>query len=946
MRIMLLSALALASCVFPSASQGAQYSISESGFKMIFDQGTANAGYAVADRPFEDLLSTLWSIETDSGAVSASDSANVTFQNTADNALIISGTAKGIVWSARCERIAPNTVTVTVLLTPDKQMTINRVFLFNAKSALKPVVAKTGLQDVAAFYRSGVRGIFASIDFPYSKVIERDGVASLTYPPLVKLEAGQEYVCHSYTVGETHLTGKQRYGYYEGEVDAMDSYVQNRFPSKFERPIFSTACIVNRYTQLEGNWIFYTMKDHPTLTRNRDILKRELELMGELGIEFYQVFPGVFDWGPNDPSDKQVREAMDWARSNGVRMGDYSGTGLVFCPHYAEHGNSVAGTDAEGQQCFGSRKFVDWYSDRVVSTARKYGFEMHVMDFLSIGICNDPNHGHPIGEDSVYDQIKGLVDVMDCISAVSPNMLIWPNSGCWSELLPKIAWHAPSQYLTDPAMYTSWQGLNMTRLLDDTRREQMVNIHYSHFMPYRYFTNCQYFFVQNSVVPDIRNFEYGALSTLAVTPNICPAEIRPWIESLNEADKKRVIAFYSKWTKFIKSNFELWKHTYHIGDEPSPGSLEVYSHAKGDKGFIFVVNPNYWSGTVEIPLGGSLGFSGQGECEIAEIYPRERLRLTAQGPYVKLGSKIGINVPAQTVLVLEVKPRPKSVTAPRLYGIPGEIEKTGDGYVLRTRGPQGTHERFAVVLPNGSEPILGMGVEKSVPQLDRRQWDWDPTDLKFLVGGKLGALADLTFRRKAASKDLRTWSVRAGDLDVGSLANWPAGIPDAEEVEFPLCGFDAPGPLANFRGAYLENGFSEDQETVIYLRSKADAKPAVHEAAGLESLCGVSPSSLPHKASHLASDKRGSWWLQTTFVTPLAQMGGCEAKFDEHTLIVFPFVDQNRVKRISAWISGQPVDVQTYRYPRNRGLMCRWTDIVGTAIRPGTNDLVVFLDMQ
>ena len=250
------------------------------------------------------------------------------------------------------------------------------------------------------------------------------------------------------------------------------------------------------------------MKDHPTLTFHRDILKQELSLMPKLGIEFYCVYPGVFDWGPNDPSDRQVKEAMDWARQNGVRMGDYSGCNTVFCLHYNQYLNSLAGTGIE--PCFGNAKFVNWYAEKVTSTARKFGFEEHALDFLTLDVCNNPNHGHPTGEDGIYHQIKGLCDLMERIASVSPQMLIWPNSGCWADLLPKVVWYAPSQYLTDPYVYTPWQGLNMTRLFDDSRREQMVVLHYSHFIPYRFFTNCQYFFVQNSAVPDVRNYQYGA----------------------------------------------------------------------------------------------------------------------------------------------------------------------------------------------------------------------------------------------------------------------------------------------------------------------------------------------------------------------------------------------------------------------------------------------------
>ena len=106
------------------------------------------------------------------------------------------------------------------------------------------------------------------------------------------------------------------------------------------------------------------------------------------------------------------------------------------------------------------------------------------------------------------------------------------------------------------------------------------------------------------------------------------------------------------------------------------GSVEVYGHAKGGHGFVFVVNPQYWGRTVEVPLDASLGFAGSGKCEIAELYPVERLRLTAQGPFASLGTTIRVHVPAQTVLVLEVKPAPKKIDGPRLYGLPGTIEAT------------------------------------------------------------------------------------------------------------------------------------------------------------------------------------------------------------------------------------------------------------------------------
>ena len=191
-----------------------------------------------------------------------------------------------------------------------------------------------------------------------------------------------------------------------------------------------------------------------------------------------------------------------------------------------------------------------------MKNCKKFGFEMHALDFLSIAPCQSTAHGHPVGEDSVYSQVKGLTDFAEAVNATSPTMMIWPNSGCWSDLLPKLAWYTPCLYLTDPFIASPWQGLNMTRLLDDARREQMVSLHYSRFLPYRYYTNCQYFFSQNSVVPDVRkNYEYGALSTIAVTPNLCLAEVRPWYEDQKPDQPGKNTGLLHQVDQFLEEEF-------------------------------------------------------------------------------------------------------------------------------------------------------------------------------------------------------------------------------------------------------------------------------------------------------------------------------------------------------------------------------------------------------
>ena len=122
--------------------------------------------------------------------------------------------------------------------------------------------------------------------------------------------------------------------------------------------------------------------------------------MPKLGMEYYQVMPGVFDWVPHDPLPEVVNELMDFARSQGVRMGDYSGANLLFCPHYNEYRNSldrpewlVQDRDQDSKKglfCFGHPEFVNYYRKTVVANCKRYGFEIHCLDFLQLEPCYAP----------------------------------------------------------------------------------------------------------------------------------------------------------------------------------------------------------------------------------------------------------------------------------------------------------------------------------------------------------------------------------------------------------------------------------------------------------------------------------------------------------------------------------------------------------------------------
>lgn len=937
-----------------SQSAIAQGSGSVSEQKMIVgdSQLRVTLSGAVEVLPISGLSGVAWSAQID-GTVVEPGNAHITRSGPGNPAqfAVLEGSIPQADWKMEYRVTGPGRITKTLTFTARTDFTLNRVALWSAKSPQKPVVSSTSLQDIAAFYRQDKTGLFVSLDFPYSKIETEKETATVSYPASIKLKAGESFACESLTFGATLLTGRTRYGFDEGEVEAMDSYVQERFKPRFNRPMFITGSIVNRYTQIDGDIVWYTMRDHPSLSFNQDLMKREIALMEKLGMEYYQVFPGPFDSVPGDPDPNVVKDIVAYAKRRHMRVGDYSASETLFCPHYNEYRNSLENHPEWGIEkedvCFGNPRFVDFYINMVVPTCKKYGYELHIMDYLNIHPCDNPAHGHPLGRDSIYAQVKGLTRLQEAINAVSPKMMIWSNAGNWAEFLPKLAWTNHNLYLTDPYIGQPWQGLNMTRLLDDVRREQMVSLHYSRFVPYRFFTNCQYFFIQNSIVPDIRNYKYGALSTIAVTPNLSLCEVRPWIDRLNARDQKEVIGFYHHWTEFLKKHFDLWTKTYHCGDNPGMGSVEIYSHAKGGHGFVFVINPQYWDRTVEIPLDSTLGFTTEGKCEIEELHPVERLRLTEQGPFAAFGGKVSLRVPAQQVIVLEIKPAAAKIDKPRLYGIPGSISETEDGYLLNTHGPQGTTERFAVLLPNGNKPITDVSV-RDVPKQPKRLWA--PTPIKLLASDDKGALLEITYRRTPAPTELRDWSVKPGKLDDALGGGFADGEPlrfplfvDAQGVELPMWDETAKqlglGPLANFCGAYVENAFGETQETSIDLKTSGKSTVLAGE------LANIKETPVLHPLPTLAKTAGTGWWLQTKFHLPFMYQYGSEPAVDEHTLLVLPFLRRGQVKQIKAWINGKPLDALDYRYPRNRTLGCYYADLVGSGAHGGENVVVVYYEV-
>jgi len=756
------------------------------------------------------------------------------------------------------------------------------------------VVQSTSLQDNVLFLRKGDVSFFLSLDYPYSR-IRPEGIS---YPANEPVKAGSTHACHTLTVGACRLSGVIVGKLDRAEIEAVSTYVETRFPQRFNRPMFVSACITNRMTDVRDGRIFYSMFDNPTLALSPELLEEDIRLMGEIGVEYFQMFEGVFDWPDKRKTGATLRRLSRLGKRVGVRLGDYTNPDLLYCPHYNYEHRTMDRPEwvrqspdgPSGHFCLGHPEYLDYLIRTVVTHNRRYREEMITLDMLDIEPCHAADHGHPV--DDVYQQVRGLVAFMQALNAVSPDYLIWTNSGNWIEFMPKLTWYNPNVYLTDPHVRGYVPTLNFLKYLGDTRREQMVTTHDSHFVPWRNFSNCEYYLTPRSRVHDIHVFEYSFLQGLAVTPNICPCETRPFLDRIPAPNRHRCIAFMRKWTAFIRKNFDVWQHTASVGGKPGSGDAEVYAHVSGNHGFICLVNENLYPRTARFTLDGTIGLAQGDRFQLREIYPGEQLLAGQSLPFASRGETVTSVLPPHSLRFIGILPfRP--ARGLQLHGLSARVTRIPKGYRLTASGPQGETARMGLVLPRG----------KGVKKLTVRQTPSVPmytfaAGIRVVAKGGNIAVADITFPREQAPDALTHWRVTPGNVAVE--------LPRREECPF--------------LGARVHNAYRE----LLEVRIDVETCPARG--------AGRWHPSVPVKSSRQRPVPRAARQTFTTeFTLPFIEISGwgCMPGYDNDTVVELAFTDPDRVATIAARLNGKPAEVLKYRYPKRQELFAYYVELTG-----------------
>jgi len=773
-------------------------------------------------------------------------------------------------------------------------------------------VSSTRIQDNVLFLRRGDVSFFLSLDFPCSRIAP----GGISYQPMARIPAGQTHQCHTLTVGACRLSHQRVGSLDRAEIEAVSAYVEQRFPLRFNRPLFLSCCITNRMTDCRDGRVFYSMADNPTLYLDPKLLAEDIRLCGKIGIEYFQLFEGMFDWPDEKRTGAALRRLWKLASRQGVRLGDYVNPQGLYCWHYNYFGRSLdrpewCMRDRDGKEtgafCLGHAPFADYLHEHVVEHNRKHQQQMICFDFLNVQPCFAKDHTHPPGD--VYQQVRGLVRLMEALNALHPEFLVWTNSGNWIDLMPKLFWYNPNVYLTDPHVRAYAPALNALKFLGDGRREQMVSTHERWFVPYRAFTNCEYYAFPRSRVPDRQVFEYSFLQGLAVTPNICTGELRPFLNRIPAPERDACLAFMRHWLDFIRTHFDVWQHTFRAGDPPGLGAAELYAHTNRERGFLCLVNQNPFPQTIAFRLDGSVGLSSPGPFLLHEVYPRDCPVAEQPLPHAGPEDAIQCVLPPESVRFIEVRP----VTATegvQVYGLPARVRRSRGGHKVTLRAPQGETVALGLVLPPG-EKLRDVQVRQA-PTVPMYTF---PAAAQIVASEGNLARLEVTFPRGRAPRAINRWRVSPGDIEV-----------------------DLPVPDMGFLGGLIYGAWSEDYEVELTL--KTEPCPAA-DAASLPAMAREEeppPSPIPASPRHTFTAE-----FDVPFIEP-ARFGTMPDLHHDTTLELC-FADCKKVASVAARLNDAPTDVRRYSYPRKQDWHSWHIDLTG-AVAPGQVRLQVDVEWR
>jgi hypothetical protein len=210
---------------------------------------------------------------------------------------------------------------------------------------------------------------------------------------------------------------------------------------------------------------------------------------------------------------------------------------------------------------------------------------------------------------------------------------------------------------------------------------------------------------------DYLGWRYSLLSSIAVAGwnnvlDMIPARDLDEYRNFSDADRK----WFRRWIDWTTANKEFLRHTRTILGQPAIGKIDGTSAIIGNRGYIFLFNPNGRRMDAEFSLDATIGLGVGGAVQLKELYPLENRLVGKPGSGLwSAGDRVSIAMDGGSSLVLEVQPASAAPAGPRLFGAPGSAVMAGGQLSIDgVRGEVGTTRELLVL------PTPGTQVEAAV----------------------------------------------------------------------------------------------------------------------------------------------------------------------------------------------------------------------------------------
>jgi hypothetical protein len=541
-------------------------------------------------------------------------------------------------------------------------------------------------ENLTYFGRAERGGVFLGLELPFDATyLDEDEFVTLAYHPSLKVNANQPLPSEPMYLGA--------YKRSPGDLDESDNPLQ----SESEAMVRMTSSIIGppRHGLVPMACGWHCEMEHSTYRTEAQVEAdlRSIDFLAECGVDWlsdshpwsgetekmnalrqgdhYEVGPLVkrfleyarkkkvnvifwptmnttgFSWSEGARPFRPDRP--DWlmfASARGESLGKEFRSGN-FC------------TETDNGNCIANEPFFEWLMGVQLDAMRTGYFSGWVMDgdfFGGAGMvlpvnCSSSGHDHLPG-DSNYACERALTRMMSEIRGEFPRTYVGPmcrpsmDLGIWSNRLADAVFTLDEFGSPEPLTGLSDQPLNVV-MGDKARKWSRMRVH-RHFFPHYVDQPPTFAPAKSDEGQDwsSEKIDYVMLSALSSSPT--QLYYLPTKAGIPAKDKAEI----RKWLDWGRKNIRYLQVRKDLPQWPAAGKVDGNTHIIGDRGLVFLFNPNPTTlpGMFRLDRE-SIGLTGGARFEVVAAYPGSQAKQQA-----KYGEEITWEVPAQSCVVLSVDP--------------------------------------------------------------------------------------------------------------------------------------------------------------------------------------------------------------------------------------------------------------------------------------------------